>query len=101
MGDPRRIGERVNLTLPVEVVATLDRMGKVSGAGRATIVREWLSEMLPQLEQLALAMELASKKKIDAFDVASGVLRDASAKADQLQLDVKRQRRRAMRKRVR
>ncbi|WP_146092239.1 ribbon-helix-helix domain-containing protein, partial [Xanthomonas vasicola] len=35
---------RVNLTLPADVVAVLDRLGKVTGAGRATIIREWLIE---------------------------------------------------------
>ena len=100
MADDRRIGERVNLTLPGDLIRVLDRMGKVSGAGRATIIREWLSEMTPQLDQLATAMELASKKKIDAFDVVNDVLRDAVAFGQQAQLDLKRGRRRAVRKRA-
>lgn len=90
---------RVNLTLPDEVIAVLDRMGKATGAGRATIIREWLIEGLPQFARLADAVELASRKNIDAFKVMADTLNDAARGADQLVLDMKRQRRAAMRKR--
>jgi predicted DNA-binding protein len=98
MADERRIGERVNLTLPKEVCAVLDRMGKVTGTGRATIVREWLSEALPQLQQMAHALELAQKKNLDAFQVLADSLEETARNADQLSLDIKRTRRKAMRK---
>jgi hypothetical protein len=91
---------RVNLTLPDEVIAVLDRMGKATGAGRATIVREWLIEAAPQLAEFARAVELASKKNVDAFGVMAKVLNDAASATEQLQLDIKKSRRRAMRKRV-
>ncbi len=91
---------RVNLTLPDEVISILDRMGKATGAGRATIVREWLIEAAPQLAEFARALELASKKNVDAFGIMAKVLNDTSAQADQLQLDIKRSRRAAMRKRA-
>ena len=65
---------RVNLTLPDEVIAVLDRMGKVTGAGRATIVREWLIEASPKLGEFARALEMASKKNVDAFGVMAKVL---------------------------
>jgi hypothetical protein len=92
---------RVNLTLTSEVVAVLDRMGKHSGAGRATIIREWLIEGLPHLELLADAMEMAAKKNIDAFKVMSDTLKDLTNDADQMQLEIKSARRAAMRKRKR
>lgn len=92
---------RVNLTLPAEVIAILDRLGKVTGAGRATIVREWLIEGAPMFAEMAKAAELASAKNVDALKVMGDVLRAASADAEQLQLQIKRDRRAAMRKRNR
>jgi predicted DNA-binding protein len=91
---------RVNLTLPDDVIAVLDRMSKVTGAGRATIVREWLIEASPQLGEFAKALELASKKNIDAFAVMAKVVNEASDQYDQLALNIKRDRRRAMRKKT-
>lgn len=91
---------RVNLTLPDEVIRVLDRMGKVTGAGRATIIREWLIEGLPQLDGVAKALELASQKNLDAFKIMTDTLTAAAREADQLSLDMKKQRRAAMRKRT-
>lgn len=91
---------RVNLTLPDDVIGVLDRLGAVTGAGRATIVREWLMEALPALNELVKAAEMASQKNIDAFLVMGKVLRDLNADADQLQLDIKKTRKAAMRKKL-
>ncbi len=91
---------RVNLTLPEDVIAVLDRMGKVTGAGRATIIREWLVEGAPMFSEMATAMELASRKNIDAFKVIGDTLGQLSSSAGQLSLDIKKQRRAAMRKRA-
>ena len=77
----------------------LDRLGKATGAGRATIIREWLTDALPQLEVMAQAVELASKKNIDAFKVIGDTLADMSAQTGQMALDIKAHRRKAMRKR--
>ena len=90
---------RVNLTLPDEVIDVLYRMGKATGAGRATIIREWLIEGLPQFAQLADAIDLAAQKNIDAFTVMAKTLNEAARGADQLALDMKATRRAAMRKR--
>lgn len=90
---------RVNLTLPDDLVAVLDRLGKVTGAGRATIIREWLIEGTPLFAEIARAAELAAAKNVDALKVMGEVLRDASAQTEQLELEVKRARRSAMRKR--
>jgi predicted DNA-binding protein len=92
---------RVNLTLPDELIALLDRMTKVTGAGRATIIREWLIGFTPELAGMTQALELASKKNIDAFKVMGDVLNNASMEAGQLSLDMKNKRRAAMRKKVR
>jgi hypothetical protein len=91
---------RVNLTLPDDVVAVLDRMGKVTGAGRATIIREWLIEGAPMFAEMATAMEMATRKNIDAFKVIGDTLGHLSNSAGQMSLDIKKQRRAAMRKRV-
>lgn len=92
---------RVALTLPDEVIAVLDRMAKLTGAGRATFIREWLIEGLPMFEELATAMELASQQNIDAFKVMAKSLEQASNITGQMSLEMKKSRRAAMRKRNR
>lgn len=89
---------RVNLTLPEEVVRVLDRLAKASGTGRATVIREWLIEGLPQFADLATAVEMAQQKNIDAFKVVSKTLRELGTMVDQTELDLKVHRRAAMRK---
>ena len=96
---PDRTAIRVNLSLPVEVVAILDRMGAVTGAGRATIVREFLTDAVPHLSELARALELAHGKNLDAFKVMTQVVRDVTAQSDQLVLDIRKANRAARRKR--
>lgn len=85
-----RTGTRINLTLPAEVVATLDRMGAVTGAGRASIIREWLIEGHPMFDQMATALELAASKNLDAFKVMTKAVNGIAGQADQLSLDIKR-----------
>lgn len=94
------IGTRVNLTLPDELVVVLDRLGAVTGAGRATIIREWLTEAAPHLAHMAAVMEDASRGNVDAaLKVLGRTMDDVTGQAEQLSLDIKRDRRRAMRKR--
>ena len=100
MADDRRTGERVNLTLPPEVVRVLDRLSAASGQGRATIVRELLTDALPQLSQMALAIEMAKRKNVDAFKVLADTMHAVGVQASQLELDIRSQRRKAMRKRA-
>lgn len=90
---------RVNLTLPPETIAVLDRLSKVTRAGRATIVREWLIEGTPMFSEMAKAAEMAAAKNVDALKVMADVLREAGASADQMQLEIKRTHRAARRKR--
>lgn len=85
-----RTGTRINLTLPAEVVATLDRMSAVTGAGRASIIREWLIEGHPMFSQMADALELAANKNLDAFSVMANAVKGVAGQADQLHLDIKR-----------
>lgn len=96
----KNIGTRVNLTLTDDVLAVLDRMSAVSGAGRATIIREWLETALPMMSNLAEAMEMAAAKNIDAFSVMVKSLEQAAGEADQLALDLKKKRRAAMRRKA-
>lgn len=91
---------RVNLTLPDDVIEALDRMGKVTGSGRATIIRELIIGNVGLLGEMAQALELASQKNTDAFTVMANSMRDVASQAGQLELDIKKQRRAAMRKRV-
>ena len=90
MNSPDRTGIRVNLTLPAHVVATLDRMAAVTGAGRASIVREWLIEGHSGLVDLATALEMAAAKNHDAFRLLAKTIDQTVAQADQLSLDIKR-----------
>lgn len=96
----RNIGTRVNLTLSDETVAVLDRLGAVTGAGRATIIREFLIEAGPQLAHMAAALEAAQRGNVDAaMRVLGRTMEQVSGQAEQLALDIKRDRRKAMRKR--
>lgn len=91
---------RVNLTLPDDVIAVLDRIAGATGAGRATVVREWLIDALPALAQLAQALELAANKNTDAFLVMEKVFRELSNTTEQAELELKRHRRKARRKKT-
>lgn len=93
-----RTGIRVNLTLPLDVVATIDRMAKVTKAGRASIIREFLVEARPGLDDMAEALELAASKNMDAFKVLSKTLDASIEQSQQLSLDIKRTSRRMRRK---
>lgn len=90
MNSPDRTGIRINLTLPPDIVATLDRMGAVTGAGRASIIREWLIEGRHTFVQMADALELAAQKNLDAFNVMTKAINGIAREADQLTLDMKR-----------
>lgn len=99
MDKPRdRIGIRVNLTLPPELVAILDRIGAVTSAGRASILREFLIEAAPGFEDIARALELAQANNLDAFKVLTKTLDKTVADSQQLKLDIKGTRRRMRRK---
>lgn len=93
-----RTGIRINLTLPPEVVATIDRMAKVTKAGRASIIREFLVEARPGLDEMAGALELAAAKNVDAFKLLSKTLDNSITQSQQLSLDIKRTHRRMRRK---
>lgn len=93
-----RLGVRVNLTLTPETVAVLDRLGAITGAGRATILREMIEEGAPQLAQMATALEHAhSHRPVDALKMLAQAVDSMTEQAGQMSLDIKRTRRRAMR----
>jgi predicted DNA-binding protein len=95
---PRPQGARIGLTVPPELDRVLARIAAATGTGKATFVREWLCEAVPQLDQLANAMELAKRGNTDAFDVMAKVMLGVTEGADQLTLDIKKTRRRVIRK---
>lgn len=88
----------MNLTLTVATVAVLDRMTAVTGAGRASFLREMIEESAPHFAQMADALEKARDNKADAFKIMADAVGDAVAQGEQLHLDIKRTRRRAMRR---
>lgn len=93
------VGTRVNLTLPEDVVAAVDRMANATGVGRATLIKDLVTGMVPSLIEMARATELAKSKQLDALKVITDHLSAVTAQADQLNLDIKRKRRASMRKR--
>lgn len=96
MPDDRRTGIRVNLTLPEEVVRVLDRIGAVTGVGRATMIRQLLEQTAPQMAESARALELMQQRNMDGGLALLGKqMRDMSGEAEQLSLDIKRERRRS------
>lgn len=91
-------GPRVNLTLTDEAVAILDRIEAVTGAGRATILREFILEALPGIADIAHALELAQQKNVDAFKVLAKSIDKTVHDSQQLSLDIKKTRRAMRRK---
>lgn len=91
-------GPRVNLTLTDEAIAILDRIGTVTGTGRATILREFILEALPGLSEIARALEMAQAKNMDAFKVLAKTIDQTVSDSQQLSLDIKRTRRQMRRK---
>lgn len=84
---------RIALSLPPEFVAILDRIAHSTGAGRATIIREWLLDSAPVFEQMAQAFELAAGLKPEqAFDVMAKVLHELHGDLGQAQVDLGKRR---------
>lgn len=96
---PDRTGTRINLTLPPETVRAIDRMCDAGGVGRATFIRELLVGMEDHIHGLADAVEMAKQSNIDAFAKMASTLRNVNAQTEQLELEIKRTHRAAMRKR--
>lgn len=101
MKQPDRIGTRVNLTLPDEVVAVIDRMGAVTGMGRATVVRQWMEAASPAMLEVAKGLELAQENNLDAYLLLANQIGSIAQDAGQISLDLKNTRRRLMRKKKR
>ena len=95
---PDRTGIRVNLTLPQDLVDTLERMSSVTGSGKASIIREFLIEAHPGLRDMATALEMAAAKNADAFKLLAKTLDQSVNQSQQLSLDIKRTSRRMRRK---
>lgn len=91
-------GTRVNLTLPDSLVAVLDRIGAVTGAGRATLIREWLMEAQGGFADVANALELAQKNNLDAFKVLADSMKNTAQQSEQLELEIRSTRRKMLRR---
>jgi hypothetical protein len=84
-----RQGIRVNLTLPPELVAVLDKLTAVTGVSRAGFIREILMEGLPQFALMVQSLELAKKKNVDAYKSIRAAIDSTRAQADQISMDLK------------
>lgn len=98
MPDPGRLGTRVNLTLPDEVISVIDRLSAASQHGRATVIRGLLEESVPQLAQLADALEKAQQNPFDSLKDIADLLRTSTAQAEQMELDIRKERKALMRR---
>lgn len=92
------IGTRVNLTLPPEVVAEIDRISAASGKARARIIRSWLIEGMPIWKQVADALEIVQENEAEGLKMISSVLNVTGSTAQQMSLEIKNTRRRLKRK---
>ena len=101
MKKPDRTGTRINLTIPPDVIETLDRIVAAVGSGRASVIREFLIEAHPGLVEMAHALELAKNQQAEAYTVLARAMETASENAHQLSLDIKRSGRAMRRKRGR
>lgn len=90
---PANQGPRVGITLTPEMDAVLTRLSVAASTGKATIIREWLEGVLPQLDQIATAIELAKAGNLDAFKVMESTLRNTMAQGEQTRLGLRRTRR--------
>lgn len=90
-------GQRVNLTLPDSLIVVLDRIGAATGAGRATVIREWLTEAEPGLVSMAEALEMAARNNIDAFKLLADSMRQIGQQSEQLELEMRTKRRAMLR----
>lgn len=93
-----RIGVRVNLTLPVELVEQIDRIATVTKGNRARLVRSWLVEAMPVWREVADALELAKRNEAEGLRKIQAVLKGTGDVAQQMSLDIKNTRRRLKRK---
>lgn len=90
----------MNLTLTPELDLVLSSLSKSLGVGKATFVRQVLDAALPQLNLMAEAAAKVTQQNIpDGLGLLAEALQQASGMADQAQLDLKRTRRAAMRRR--
>jgi predicted DNA-binding protein len=88
----RRIGARVNLTLPREVDRVLTRLAEAAGTGKASFVREWLVSMTPQLQGMAEALEAAKAGQFYCLTMMAKSLRSAVNGGQQAELKLKKTR---------
>lgn len=91
-------GPRVGITVTPELDAVLARIAEATGTGKASFIRQWLVAMLPQLEALARALELAKDGPLDSLKLLQDTLRGAIAQGEQAELELTKVRRAARRK---
>jgi predicted DNA-binding protein len=87
--EDRRTGVRVNLTLPPEVDHVLARVAEAAGTGKSSIVRELLVSMVPQLGEMAAALEGLRAGQVDSLAAVSKALRGVGDRTAQAELELK------------
>nr|CDL66356.1 unnamed protein product [uncultured bacterium] len=98
MSDDRRLGTRVNLTLPDDVIRALDAMSEATDTPRATVVRGWLEMAVPVMQATAEAIIQSKRDEAEGMKKMAAILKESSTVAEQMSLDIKSQRRKNMRK---
>lgn len=98
MSDEGRLGTRVNLTLPDEVIEALDALAAATESKRATVIRGWLETAVPVIWATAEAVESAKRDQVEGLKQVAALLGQASGMTGQMELEIKAVRRRAMRR---
>ena len=98
MTSPDRLGTRVNLTLPDEVIEALDVYAAAKGSRRSTVVRAWLEDAAPMMKAAAQAIETAKKNEAEGMKQIASILGQASKVSGQMELEIKAARRRKIRR---
>ena len=97
--EDRRIGTRVHLTLPDEVIEALDALAEATESKRATVIREWLETAVPVMRATVAAVEASKRDQAEGLKQVAALLGEASGMTGQMALEIKTIRRRKMRER--
>ena len=96
--EDRRLGTRVHLTLPDEVIEALDALAAATDSKRATVIRGWLETAVPVIWATAEAVETAKRDQAEGLKRVAALLGEASGMTGQMELEIKSVRRRVMRR---
>ena len=87
MPSPNRRSPRLQLTLSPEVMAALEEISELTGMGKATVVSDLMSEMLPMLHGNIEALRLVKEAPREAQALMARKANEAVMKLTQAQME--------------